>query len=266
MQDSVAFIDTLYIKPHTGHVDAKEILRVLEDVGLSEKAAAVYVSLLCTNRLGVAELARATGVKRATCYEHLKQLLQKDFVVRIPIGKRTFYSAQDPHKILVALKQKTKAFEQTVEDMSRLHATAHNKPRVTFYEGKREIKNIYTDLFQTMGDTYSIFPAEAFFKNFTEAEYDEFDKENSLYAFKTKDLFIADKNRYKQLRAMREKNGYENKSDKKLPDWFTSNVDVLIFKDKVALISLSDLSAIVIENKDIADLFVHMHQYMWKTL
>ena len=62
------------------------------------------------------------------------------------------------------------------------------------------------------------------------------------------------------------KSGYENKSDKKLPDWFTSNVDVLIFKDKVALISLSDLSAIVIENKDIADLFVHMHQYMWKTL
>ncbi|MDO8576601.1 MAG: hypothetical protein Q7R90_04800 [bacterium] len=41
-------------------------------------------------------------------------------------------------------------------------------------------------------------------------------------------------------------------------------MDVLISSDKVALISLRDLSAIVIENKDIAELFRNMHSFMWK--
>ncbi len=149
--------------------------------------------------------------------------------------------------------------------MLALHEQATNKPKVAFYEGKREIKNIYEELFKTVGDTYSIFPGEAFFKNFTEAEYNEFDKANSAHAMKGRDLFIADKYAKRMLQMQNEK-GYENKSGKKLPDWFTSNVDVLIFNDKVALISLRDLSATVIENKDIAELFKNMHQFMWKAV
>ncbi len=244
----------------------KVLVQALEDMGLDEKAAVVYLTLLGKSRLGIAEIARDSGIKRATCYEHLERLLQKDFVVRVPIGKRTYYTATDPQKLLAAFKKKATALEEQVAHMTQLHEAAVNKPKVTFHEGKREMKHIYEELFKTVGDTYSIFPAEAFFKSFSETEYDEFDKENSAHAFKTRDLFIANKKLYKKLRAIREKNGYENKSDKKLPEWFTSNVDVLIFSDKVALISLRDFSAVVIENKDIADLFKNMHQFMWKAL
>ncbi len=246
------------------HESHQKLLRALAGAGLSDKAAAMYLSLLGKNRLGVAELAREAGVKRATCYEHLEQLLQKEFAVRVPIGKRTLYAARDPQHILRALHANTATFEQALGELSRIHAQATNKPRVTFHEGKREIRGIYEDLFKTIGDTYSIFPVEAFFKSFTEAEYEAFDKENSAHAMKTRDLFIANAKTYKKLRALREKNGHANKYDKRLPDWFTSNVDMLIFKDKVALISLRDLSAVVIENADIAELFKNMHQCMWK--
>ena len=246
-------------------MDTSATVQTLQELGLQEKTATVYASLLGKNRLGIAEIARTSGIKRATCYEHLEILLQKDFVIRIPIGKRTYYGAVSPQKILSDFKKRTAIFETRIDELSRLHDAAVNKPRITFYEGKREIKNIYTDLFKTVGDTYSIFPAEAFFKSFSEKEYLEFEDTNSAHAFKTHDLFIAGNYR-KKLKEMREKNGHENKSDKMLPDWFTSNVDVLIFSDKVALISLRDLSAIVIENKDIAELFKHMHSFMWKAL
>ncbi|MEJ0053792.1 MAG: helix-turn-helix domain-containing protein [bacterium] len=241
-------------------------IKELERIGLPDKAAVIYVSLLGKSRMGVADIVRQADVRRATCYEYLDLLLKKGFITRIPIGKRTLYAAVDPKTVAANLRKELLAFDSTAAVMSKIYERATNKPKVGFFEGKRAIKNIYEELFKTLGDTYSIFPADIFFENFTEAEYGDFDKTNSDHAFKAKDLFIASAKTYKKLRALREKNGYENKSDKRLPEWFTSNVDVLVFNEKVALISLRDLSAVVIENKDIANLFKNMHAFMWKAL
>ena len=239
--------------------------QVLQEIGLSEKAATIYLSLLNKRRMTVAELARESGIKRATCYEHIDYLLAKGFVLREPVGKRMFYSAVKAQKILADFKKKTALLEASVEEMAQIQEEATNKPRVVFYEGKREIKNIYEDLFKTIGDVYSIFPAERFFENFTEEEYNEFDKSIGSHALKSKDLFVADRY-YKKIKEIRAKNGSFGKLDKKLPSSFTSNVDVVVYSDKVALISLRDLSAIVIENRDIADLFKSMHEFIWKAL
>jgi len=248
-------------------MDQTGIVKALEEVGLQEKAATIYLSLLGKQKMTVSEIARESNIKRATCYEYLDQLLNKDFVVRVPVGKRMFYAAVEPKKVLNAFKKRAAHFEQKIGEMAVLHDTAVNKPRIVFYEGKREIKNIYEDIFKTVADVYSIFPPLSFFENFTEEDYDEFDKLISSYALKSRDLFVVDKY-YKKIKEIRDKNGAEgkNKLDKKLPTWFNSNVDVLIYADKVALISLRDLSAIVIENRDIAELFKSMHSFMWKSL
>lgn len=238
-------------------------LEALRAMGLDEKEANVYLALLHRPRMTVSEISRETNIKRATCYEYIDRLLAKDYVTREPSGKRTYYSAVDPKRVYSIFRRDIAKIEGAVLEMSTLHEHASNKPRVTYYEGKRQLKLIYEDLFKTLGDVHSIFPAATFFENFTEEDYDEFDKSLGEHALTSKDLFVADKH-YKRLLEIREKNGSTNKVAKKLPNWFTSNVDVLVFSDKVALISLRDLSAIVIENKDIADLFRNMHSFMWK--
>lgn len=246
-------------------MDQSSFVKTIEALGVSEKAAVIYVSLLGKNRLGIAEIARESKIKRATCYEHLDTLLNKDFVVRVPVGKRMYYSAVSPKKIFEDFRTRTVRLEDKMADMLRLHEEAVKRPKVSFYEGKREIKNIYDDLFKTVGYVQSIFPADAFFESFTEQDYDEFDKSISEHALKSRDLYVASKY-YKKLRGIRDKNGRQNKLEKKLPEDFASNVDVIVYNDKVALISLRDLSAIVIENKDIADLFKSMHSFIWKQL
>ena len=238
--------------------------KALEEMGLPDKAGQIYLALLGKQKLTISEIARESKIKRATCYEYLDILLNKDFIARIPVGKRMFYAALEPKKILNDFKKKTHHLEQKIGEMSAMHDVAVHKPRIVFYEGKREIKNIYTDIFKTVADVYSIFPPASFLENFTLEDYDDWDKEMAQYALKSRDLFVADKH-IKKIKEIRAKNGGE-KLDKKLPSWFSSNVDVLIYADKVALISLRDLSAIVIENRDIADLFKNMHSFMWKSL
>src|SRR3989344_2009780 len=238
-------------------------LEALKTMGLDEKAANVYLALLRRPRMTVSEISRETNIKRATCYEYIDQLLVKDYVTREPAGKRTFYSAVDPKKVFGIFRRDIAKIEGAVLEMSTLHEHAVNRPRVTYFEGKRQLKLIYEDLFKTVGVVYSIFPPTTFFENFTIEDYEDFDKSITQYAIASRDLFVADKH-YKTLQEIRKKNGPSSKVSKKLPDWFDSNVDVLIYSEKVALISLRDLSAVVIENKDIADLFRNMHSLMWK--
>jgi len=242
-----------------------KLVQTLKNSGLTEPEAVIYLSLLQSPRMTISEIARATAIKRPTCYQYLDLLLSKNFVVRVPVGKRMFYSAVSPKKVLDAARKHHSALETAIEDMIKQHEESTHKPRVMFYEGKREIKNIYQDLFKTVGDAYSIFPPAAFFENFTEQEYDEFDSSISQHAFKSKDLIVKDKY-FRQVERIRKKNSTEHKLTKKLPESFKSNVDMLVFNDKVALISLRDLSALVIESKDIADLFKQLHTAIWKSL
>ena len=244
-------------------MDYKKLLAALEALGLPEKAASIYLALLGKQRMSIAELARDAQIKRATCYEYLDLLLKRDFVVRVPVKKRILYTAASPQKILAGYKRQSREVEEVLRELNAMHDKAIHKPKVTFYEGKREIRAIYQDIFKTVGDAASIFPAGTFFEHFTEKEYDDFDKEISSHALKSRDLFVADKY-YKKIKEIRVKNGLANKLDKKLPSWFTCNVDTLIYADKVALISLRDLSAVVIENRDIAELFKNVHAFMWK--
>ncbi len=241
-------------RPHPFHV--------LRDIGLSEKEATIYITLLGQQRMTIAYLARSSGIKRATCYEHLDQLLARGFIRRIPVGKRMMYTATEPKRILSDFKRKTALLEQSVYEMTDMHETAMNKPKISYFEGKHEIRTIYEDLFKTSGDVYSIFPAAAFLENFTEGDYEEFDKRINQRGLKSRDLLVNDKF-YKKIEEIRAKNE-GNKSHKRLPPWFTCNVDVLVFADKIALIGLRDLSGIVIENRDIALLFKNLHDFLWE--
>jgi sugar-specific transcriptional regulator TrmB len=245
-------------------MDYKRYLEALRIMGIEEKAAQVYIALLQQPKMTPSQISRETGIKRATSYEYIDALLAKGFVTREPIGKRIFYSATDPRKVFNTFRKQIPKIEGSMLEMSFIHEHAVHRPRVTYYEGKRQLKTIYDDLFRTVGDVYSIFPAEQFFENFSTEEYDEFEKSITNYALKSKDLFLRDKY-YKRIKEIRAKNG-GSKLDKRLPAEFRSKVDVLIFSDKVALISLRDLSAIVIENKDIAELFRSMHALIWRSV
>lgn len=235
----------------------------LSTMGLDEKSATVYESLLGKARMTPSQISRETGIKRATCYEHLDILLAREFVTQEPVGKRTFYVAIEPQKVFSAYKKSIAKAEGAIIEMGAKHERSINKPRITYYEGKRQLRTIYEDLFKTVGEVRSIFPAATFFESFSAEDYDQFDKEISGHALQSIDLFTADPF-YKRIKEIREKNGRANKKDRRLPSWFTCNVDVLIYRDKVALISLRDLSATVIENADIAELFKNMHGFMWK--
>src|SRR3989338_9387234 len=118
-------------------MDQAHALESLRSVGIHQRAAEIYLSLLGKTKATISEIAQATGIKRATCYEYIDLLLKENFIERLPIGKRMYYSAVEPKKVLQSFKKRALLFEKTMSEMERVHDAAVNKPRVVFYEGKR---------------------------------------------------------------------------------------------------------------------------------
>lgn len=203
-----------------------------------------------------------THLKRTTCALYIESLLAKDSIVRTRSGKRTKYLAVAPQHLLIRLQKQQETAEHALSDLQTLYQGSRAQTKIRFYEGKREIKHIYQDMFQTMGTIYSIFPPRAFFKHFSYEEYAEFDQLISQHACRSRDLIVGDEH-FRKVQTIRAEHPTEQKQTKRLPATFRSNIDLLIFRDKAALISLRDLSAVVLENPDIAHFFKQLHEYIW---
>lgn len=72
----------------------------LKHIGLNEKEAQIYLSLLELGKATVLSVSKRSGIKRPTAYLVLESLVEKGFVSRIIKGKKTFFSSQNPKKLL----------------------------------------------------------------------------------------------------------------------------------------------------------------------
>lgn len=129
-----------------------EIKQVLEQFGLKDKKADVYLATLELGRGTVIEIAKKAGVKRTTCYDILSDLIKDDFVSKILKGKKRLFVVEDPEKIQKNLENKEKLFSEILPQLKSIHNIIGTKPKIRFYEGKEGLKNIYSDTLKYSGE------------------------------------------------------------------------------------------------------------------
>ncbi|MBU4360895.1 helix-turn-helix domain-containing protein, partial [Patescibacteria group bacterium] len=85
--------------------------KVLQDIGLSELEAKVYLATLELGNTSVMQIAKKAEVKRPTCYLSLDNLFEKGFVTKIQKKSTTLYSAEKPGILLNKFKEKVDNFK-----------------------------------------------------------------------------------------------------------------------------------------------------------
>jgi sugar-specific transcriptional regulator TrmB len=71
-------------------------IQELQQLGLNEKEARVYVAALEFGPTTIAKIAQKSGIKRTTIYEFLTDMSARGLIVASITGKRTLYSAIGP--------------------------------------------------------------------------------------------------------------------------------------------------------------------------
>lgn len=120
-----------------------DIIEVLRGVGLSENEAKVYLVSLELGPSPIWDIARASKVKRPTCYVILDELVFRGFANRSHDGKRTVYSVITPKQVLLKLEQRHEQFKRHASTLEAIASKSPQKPSIHLYEGMEGVKQAY---------------------------------------------------------------------------------------------------------------------------
>ena len=105
----------------------KELIRKLEELGLSEKEARVYIALLPHQDIGSSKLIRATGLHGQFVYDALARLETLGLAKHVIQNGRKKFSAGSPERILSLVEEKRLSAQSVVRQLHGQFAGKHEQ-------------------------------------------------------------------------------------------------------------------------------------------
>ena len=243
---------------------------IVRGFGLKEKEAKVYLSLLTLGKGTITDISNKSGIKRTSVYQYLEPLIREGIVYQTAYRKRILYLPENPKKMIRLLESKKADLEKRKNDlelalpaMESIFTKSLSKPSISYYEGKEGIKNAYKEMINGNKNLYSFFSPNKVFELFS---YDE-----------NEDLLLELYNNGGLLYNLIEKSEEANKRlgikkygkfvrNKILPDTFKFDTDLVIGRDRIAMISFDNRIAVIIKDQAIANLQKNTFMYIWKNI
>lgn len=227
----------------------EELIKVLTDLGLSEKESRVY---LATTEVGtgvVSQIAQKARINRVTAYDILEKLKAKGLVSYFSKKKIKYFSALKPETVLEEFEKRTNTLRTSLPKFKRLMGeTAH--PRVRYFEGLEGIKAIYTDTLSSKTEILNFSNSEEIRKQWPtyDKDYVEQRAKKGIYL-----RGICQKDKAGEIVHSEDKKYYRKM--RLIPsDQFDFTNEINIYDDKVAIISFKDeLIGMIIECNEIAN-------------
>ena len=241
----------------------EDLLKSLIEVGLEPKEAEIYLAILHLGKATIADTAKRSKIKRMTVYQHIDGLVHKNLLYKTAQGKRIFYVAENPEKILKILDRKKNHFEKVLPDLKSVFANSSHKPQIRFYEGIEGMREIYDEMTKASQTIYGTFSADKYFSVFNDKDNEDFFENIRKNGGQINDLIENSPAGKKHATS----HWYKDVgTPKMLPKDFNLAVDLMIAGDKVAMISLVNLVGIVIENTEIAELQRNFVKFIRKNI
>lgn len=118
------------------------MIQSLIKLGLSEKEAKVYLAVLELAEDTVQNIAKKSGVNRATTYVILEKLLDLGLVSTIERGKKTVFMPESPSELVNILEAQKKAIDakkqhldESMNQLMAIYNAKGDKPTVRYFEG-----------------------------------------------------------------------------------------------------------------------------------
>lgn len=245
------------------------MLERLENIGLSDNEAKVYMAMLELGPSPVVEIARKAEVNRPTAYVQIESLKKKGLVSTQTKGKKHLFIAESPVRLEFYLDSELKDVERRKDelnkilpDLERLYASIDSRPQVRFFEGKEGLLAM-RDIFlrsgekellgvTSMDDVFKVFPKHR--EEYTPERVKRGIKSRLIYSYSGGRLF--EENDEKMLREAR------FIPVEKMP--FSG--DITIYGNSVAITAFEGkISGVIIEHPEIARSFKRFFEFMWNT-
>lgn len=128
------------------------LLEALENLGLNEKEAKVYLALLQLGKATAYSISLRCGLKKPTTYVILDQLVRKGYSLKIPRAKKHLFIAESPEKVMALAKEKFNLARESLPELLAVQKDESEKVNVSYFEGLDGVKEMYRKLTKIMKD------------------------------------------------------------------------------------------------------------------
>lgn len=238
-----------------------ETQETLQEYGLSEKEAKIYLAALSLGAASITQLSKKAGLKRPTVYLVIDELLRKSLLITVPQGKKIYYKAEKPKELIKRLEERKKRIEEILPELKSLYTKSSKQPRIRFYEGKNKLYRMYEEIFRSK-EIWAMFSVDRFLNIFTEKDNEHFFRILIRQGGIIYDMLEhTNKKAQEFARAKYRKGSGEIKF---LPKDFKLSTDILVFNNKVAIISFPNVMGVIIEDENTAKTHKAILQFIWR--
>lgn len=239
----------------------ENLFHVLTNLGLEEKEAQLYVSLVELGEASVLALSRKSGVNRASIYYILDKMKKRGLVTHLKKKGTDLYSSVDPDLVLAQFQSRVKDLQAAVPELKALVNQNGQRPPVRFYEGVNGIKAMIADSLTAKTEILSATNPEALHRLWPEYD-EEYSKRRAEANLPQRALAPSDEHGRK---AKAEDKKYHR--ELRLVDSGTLNLgsDITVYDDKVAMASLTgEVFGVLIENATLAETQRSLFEQAWQ--
>ena len=241
--------------------------KYLQEIGLTDKEASIYLALLQVDNASVASMSQKTKIKRPTVYVVLESLLKKGLVSQVQIGKKTHYQAEPPERLetyverrKIMLDEQSRRLKDIIPQIKIVQREMGERPIIKYFEGRDGAISAYEEFYEMHNDNktkegYFIYNRDLLKETFTEKERDKFRSIRlgknvqpvSVYTKKEGDEHFEDPGKRSRIDSQK----------------YPIQTDITIIEDRIIISTLGNaIVSILIKNKDLAVTLASLVRYI----
>lgn len=234
---------------------------LVNNFNFTEREAKVYLAALQLGRSRASDIAKKAELNRITTYEILKRLVEMGIASSAHYGGVKTFNVASPEIVIQKMKGRLEIAQKILPQLSLLNHIDIKKPNIAFYEGAEGIRTIYEDTLSCKEKIiYNIANPANLLKTIGKDFFTQYVKKRVRKKILVKVLIpdFPQNNQYKK----------EEKISKREIKFFNVKMydipnEILIYDDKIVLLSFSSLIGVMVEDKDIAKSMKMIWQMIW---
>lgn len=247
-------------------------VKQLEQLGLNETEAKVYLALLKIGEASVGLISRETGIARTTLYYSVEELKKKGFVFEKIIDQKRRLIPRSPEFLEKRAQKQAEKAKEVVGSISNLIPVLKKLAKedssfstVSHYEGKESVWEVFEIILRSNKDSLWFGFGERFLTNY---DFDffvtNFSKKRRQYG-RTKSFNIIPP--FSGVLKIANRGETDFQEFRFLDEEQDFNAGICIFGNKIAIFSFDNgLAATLIQGTAISEIAMTMFMMIWQNL
>jgi sugar-specific transcriptional regulator TrmB len=234
----------------------------LQNAGLNENEAKIYLAALELGQTSVGRIAKKAGIKRTTVYLSLENLMHRGLVSAIKNGGKLNYYAEDPRNLERIMEEKKQNIARLIPELLAFTNLIDKKPEIRYFEGEDGMKEVLKDSLEYPGTEICMLFSESYISDFGDEFFFQYYRPERVARKISSRALLPDNAQMRQLAA---RDQYDLRQSRLIPsDLFKIKIEIMIYSGrKVSIVSYVEKFALIIESQQIYESLKSIFETIW---